>query len=65
MASSVEKVQKHKTLYTIATIVLFLLSALLAYAEVYGVAIGFFFFSIIILVQLKTKNTSSLENKDS
>jgi hypothetical protein len=37
----------------------------MAFVEVYGAAIGFFFLSVIILVQLKAKNTTNIENKDS
>ena len=62
---SVNKVQKHKTLYTILSIISLLISIVLAFVEIYGAAIGFFFLSVIILVQLKAKNTTNIENKDS
>ncbi len=65
MTESVEKVQKYKTLYTIISIISFIFSIALAYVEIYGTAIGFFFFSVIILVQLKAKNNTKIENKNS
>ena len=62
---SVNKVQKHKTLYTIISIISLLISVAMAFVEVYGAAIGFLFLSVIILVQLKAKNSTNIENKDS
>ena len=65
MSENVNKVQKHKTLYTILSIISLLISIVSAFIEVYGAAIGFFFLSVISLVQLKAKNTTNIENKDS
>ena len=65
MAESVDKIQKHKTIYTIISIVSLIISVILAFAEVYGAAIGFFFLSIIILIQLKAKKSTNIENKNS
>jgi len=62
---SVNKVQKHKTLYTIVSVISLLISVASAFVEIYGAAIGFFFLSVIILVQLKAKNTTNIENKNS
>ena len=65
MTESIDKVQKHKTLYTILSITSLVISIISAFVEIYGAAIGFFFLSVIILIQLKTKKTTNIENKDS
>ena len=65
MSESIDKVQKHKTLYTILSITSLVISIISAFIEIYGAAIGFFFLSVIILIQLKAKKTTNIENKDS
>jgi len=65
MTESVDKVQKHKIRYTILSVLSLIISVVMAFVEVYGAAIGFFFLSIIILIQLKAKKTTDIENKES
>ncbi len=65
MTKSVDKVQKHKVIYTIISIISLIISIISAFVEIYGAAIGFFFLSVIILIQLKAKKITNIENKDS
>lgn len=66
MSNSTEKVKKNKVIYTILSIIFLLLSILLVFIESYGGALGFFFLSILIMIQLKYKTKdSNIEKEDS